>query len=420
MLLIKKTALDSTPSLVFLRNKRVLLRSISSIADTSSTKSPNPHSFKVSYLINSCGLPPETAISVSPKLNFETPEKPDSVLNLLRTHGFTQTQISILVRKRPQMLLANPDKTLLPKIEFFQSLGISRTDLARSLSSTPALLGRSLDNQIVPCYNYLKSVLQSDKKVVAAMNHTHSVFLKDLRKYLLPNIDVLREIRVPESSIAYLLNHFPEAIMENPNRFNEVVNEVKEMGFDPLKMNFVQAVHAISGDGNKLIWSRCYKAYKKWGWSEDDILSAFRKHPNCMLLSEKKISQAMDVFVNKMGRHSKEIARCPANLAWLQYSQKWRSISWKGYDWKETTTTTQIGKASTVPALNCCMTGDEKGRTELLLSSPLQLTQPLPQLLNHLPRGPSQPIIATPTLPQPHASRRVRERWGAYGSGEKG
>ncbi|XP_057461143.1 transcription termination factor MTERF8, chloroplastic-like [Actinidia eriantha] len=314
MLLIKKTALDSTPSLVFLRNKRVLLRSISSIADSSSTKSPNPHSFRVSYLINSCGLSPETAISVSPKLNFETPEKPDSVLNLLRTHGFTQTQISILVRKRPLLLLANPDKTLLPKIEFFQSLGISRTDLARSLSSTPALLERSLDNQIVPCYNYLKSVLQSDKKVVAAMNHTHSVFLKDLRKYLLPNIDVLREIRVPESSISYLLNHFPEAIMENPNRFSEVVNEVKEMGFDPLKMNFVQAVHAISGDGNKLIWGRCYKAYKKWGWSEDDILSAFRKHPNCMLLSEKKISQAMDVFVNKMGRHSKEIARCPAVL----------------------------------------------------------------------------------------------------------
>ncbi|GFZ04619.1 mitochondrial transcription termination factor family protein [Actinidia rufa] len=220
-----------------------------------------------------------------------------------------------LVRKRPQMLLANPDKTLLPKIEFFQSIGVSRTDLARSLSSNPALLGRSLEHQIVPCYNYLKSVLQSDKKVVAAMNHTHSVFLKDLRKYLLPNIDVLREIRVPESSIAYLLNHFPEAIMKkNPNRFSEVVNEVKEMGFDPLKVNFVLAVHAISGDGNKLIWGRCYEAYRKWGWSEDDILSAFRKHPQCMISSEKKISGAMDVFVNKMGRDSKEIARCPIAL----------------------------------------------------------------------------------------------------------
>ncbi|XP_057461220.1 uncharacterized protein LOC130751629 [Actinidia eriantha] len=212
------------------------------------------------------------------------------------------------------MLLANPDKTLLPKIEFFQSIGVSRTDLARSLSSNPALLGRSLEHQIVPCYNYLKSVLQSDKKVVAAMNHTHSVFLKDLRKYLLPNIDVLREIRVPESSIAYLLNHFPEAIMKNPSRFSEVVNEVKEMGFDPLKVNFVLAVHAISGDGNKLIWGRCYEAYRKWGWSEDDILSAFRKHPQCMISSEKKISGAMDVFVNKMGRDSKEIARCPIAL----------------------------------------------------------------------------------------------------------
>ncbi|XP_057460952.1 uncharacterized protein LOC130751368 [Actinidia eriantha] len=311
---IKKIAIDSTPPLVFLHNKLVFLRSISSTADSSSRKSPNPDSYTVSYLINSCGLSPETAISASKALNFETPERPDLILDLLRTHGFTKTQIANLVRIRPRLLLANPDKTLLPKLQFFHSIDVSRTDLATTLSLSPTLLCRSLQNGIIPCYNFIKSVLQSDKKVVAAMKRSPWLFLEDHRKCLVPNIDALRGIGVPESSIVLLLTHFAEALMKNHEQFREIVNKVKEMGFDPGKSIFVQAVHALLGDSNKLIWDRSYETYRKWGWSDDDVLSAFRKHPNCMLLSEKKISRAMDVFVNKMGWHSKEIVRSPVVL----------------------------------------------------------------------------------------------------------
>ncbi|GFZ04621.1 mitochondrial transcription termination factor family protein [Actinidia rufa] len=320
---IYKISIDSTP----LHNKhQVFFRPISSIAVSTSglytetdkpilsRKSLDPDSYTVSYLINSCGLSPETAISASEKLNFETPERPDSVLNLLRTHGFTQTQISNLVRKRPGLLLANPDKTLLPKLKFFHSIGVSRTDLARTLSLDPNILTRSLENYIIPCYNFLKSVVQSDKKVVAAMKHTSWVFSKDHRLFLVPNIAVLKKIEVPQSSIALLLAHYPEAILRKHDRFREIVDEVRDMGFDPLKSTFVLAMHVISGKGYKLIWDRCYKVYSEWGWSKDEILLAFRKYPQCMILSEKKISRAMDFFVNKLGWPSKEIARCPVIL----------------------------------------------------------------------------------------------------------
>ncbi|RXH93793.1 hypothetical protein DVH24_015860 [Malus domestica] len=94
--------------------------------------SETQHGFKVNYLINTYGLSPEDAISVS---------KRKSVLALLRNHGLSQTQISKLVRSRPPIISANPEKTLLPKLEFVSSLGVSRVDLAKTLAYNPHLLG---------------------------------------------------------------------------------------------------------------------------------------------------------------------------------------------------------------------------------------------------------------------------------------
>ncbi|OAY49565.1 transcription termination factor MTERF8, chloroplastic [Manihot esculenta] len=279
-----------------------------------STTSTNQASFTIDYLVHSCGLSPEAAISVSQKLHLQSPEKPDSVLALLRNHEFSKTQISNLVKKRPFLLLAHPENTLLPKLDFFYSIGVSRSDLARTLSSDPTLLTRSLENQIIPSYNFLKSILLSNERIVSALKRTTWIFLEDHSKNLLPNIELLRGLCVPHSCISLLLTHFPEAVMQRHEEFGKIVKEVKEMGFDPNKSTFVLAVHAMSGKGNKSIWKRCFEVYKRWGWSKDDILAAFRKHPHCMMLSEKKIMKGMDFFVNNMGWPSKVIAQLPVVL----------------------------------------------------------------------------------------------------------
>lgn len=210
------------------------------------------------------------------------------------------------------LLLANPKDTLLPKLEFFHSIGISSSDLARILAADPTILTRSLEKQIIPSYNFLKSVLQSDEKVVAALKRTSWVFLEDHSKKLIPNLSVLRAMGVPDSCIALLLAHLPETLIQKNEQFTKIVQEIKEMGFDPTKSTFVLAIHVIAG--NKSIYSRCHEVYQRWGWSDDDILMAFRKHPNCMLLSEDKITKAIDFFVNQMGWPSRMIVRCPVVL----------------------------------------------------------------------------------------------------------
>ncbi|CAL9004567.1 unnamed protein product [Prunus brigantina] len=81
--------------------------------------SANQHNFTVTYLINSCGLSPKAAISASKKVELQTPERADSVLALVRNHGLSEAQLSKFVRLHPEVLLANPEQTLLPKLRFF-------------------------------------------------------------------------------------------------------------------------------------------------------------------------------------------------------------------------------------------------------------------------------------------------------------
>ena len=232
------------------------------------------HSFTVSYLINSCGLSSKSALLASKWVHFENPERPDSVLNLLKENGFTNTQISKLVRIRPKVLLSYPEKTLLPKIEFFRSRGISSSDLTTIISSNPSLLVSSLNNHLIPCYDFLKSVLLLDDKVLTTFKGSRGA---DVANNMIPNIELLREHGVPQSVISLFLTSFPRIAFSNHSKFVEAVLEVKEMGFDPLKR-----VNKIAA-----------------------TLYAF---------IEEKITKAMDFLVNKMGWPSAHIAKNPTIL----------------------------------------------------------------------------------------------------------
>ncbi|KAK9923664.1 hypothetical protein M0R45_032071 [Rubus argutus] len=104
-------------------------------------------SFTVSYLINSCGLSPEQAPSLSSKhrVHFNSPEKPDSIIKLLKRYGFNETHISQIVKKCPRLLSVNARRTLLPKLEFFGSIGVEGTGLVQLVFANPHVLIHSLE-----------------------------------------------------------------------------------------------------------------------------------------------------------------------------------------------------------------------------------------------------------------------------------
>ncbi|KAL3644810.1 hypothetical protein CASFOL_009990 [Castilleja foliolosa] len=272
---------------------------------------PPEKEYVIDYLVSSCGLSPEKAISASKRVHFERPDKPNSVLNFLEKQGFTKTQIADLVNGRPEFLLSNPEKSFLPKLQFFSRfIGVSQNDIAAIVSRYPTLLTRSVEKRLAPSYDYLKGIIGIQKTESLFRRGSWSFGHFD-PKIVTPNVDFLREIGVPSSLIEFSLSQYPEIFCLKHDEFREVVEEVKGMGFDPSKSMFVLAIHVRKGKCNLALYDRCYDVYSKWGWSRDDILMAFRKHPNCMICSEKKITTVLKFVVNELGREARSVAKYP-------------------------------------------------------------------------------------------------------------
>lgn len=278
------------------------------------TSSSGRRSFTASYLVNSLGFSSESASKVSRAVNFETSENADKVINFFKNRGFSSTQISRLVRNYPTVLLLDSEKTILPKLEFLESKGISGPEMDRTLSMFPGILNTSLAQTIKPSFDFFGNLFRSDAMAVAAVKRFPRILRMNIEKHVSPNINILREHGVPDSNIATLMHHWPVAVVLEPDRFREVVKKVEDMGFESSKLSFVGAVLAFRSMSESK-WESKVDAYKKWGWSEEDFLEAFRRNPWCMRLSEDKIAAAMDLFINKMGSSPRVIAKCPVLLS---------------------------------------------------------------------------------------------------------
>ncbi|XVF62614.1 hypothetical protein PTKIN_Ptkin09bG0022300 [Pterospermum kingtungense] len=271
---------------------------------------PNPQSFTVSYLINTCGLSPESAFSASKFVDFETPDKPDSVIAFFKNHGFSETQITTLIRGRPKVLVSDVKCTLSPNIEFFKSKGVSSRDLAKTLLRNPTIFGRSLKNHIIPSFNCLRNLLKSDEAAIKAITRFPRLLTYDLDNSILPNIDTLQKFGVPESNIVKVLHSMSRIFLKTSVEFKETVEKVKEMGFNPLRMTFVLAVSVLNSMTESM-WDRKFYVYKNCGWSEKEIIDALRKYPSFLTLSEEQIVKKMDFLVSEMGLQPSLIAKRP-------------------------------------------------------------------------------------------------------------
>ena len=202
--------------------------SVGCLSESEFENEPERNHFTVSYLVKSCGLSSKSALLASNKVHFQNPDRPDSVLSLLKENGFDNTQITKIIRSRPTLLLADPENTLLPKIQFFRSIGVSGSDLPRILTISPDLLRRSLTNHLIPCYDFLKSVLLENEKVITTMKRSQRAFLCDVTNVMAPNVALLRELGAPQSAISLLVTHFPSMAFITHAKFVKAVQEVKE------------------------------------------------------------------------------------------------------------------------------------------------------------------------------------------------
>ncbi|XP_059629817.1 uncharacterized protein LOC132272740 [Cornus florida] len=251
------------------------------------------------YLIDRHKFSPETASKVSSVVKYvKRPEETDSILSFLQESGFSDTHLELLIKRMPRLLSANLERTIKPKIKLFQDLGFSCCEFVKIVSSNPRIITGRVDNKLGPSILALKSVLGWNMDDVSRVLKKYGrILIYDLSKTMIPNIEFLKSCGISPSQIAQCVYIFPIFFIHKPTRFREWVKRVDEMGIDRKSKMFLYAIRAI-GSMTKENWELKLEFFKSLGFSEDDILSVFRKQPHVFAVSERKIEAVTQLFLS--------------------------------------------------------------------------------------------------------------------------
>ncbi|KAL1213271.1 Transcription termination factor MTERF4 [Cardamine amara subsp. amara] len=273
--------------------------SSASAADVSLRDGQKGKNFTVSYLIDSLGLAKKLSESISRKVTLVDKVNPDSVLSLLRSYGFTDSQISSIIRTDPRLLITDAEISLGPKLQFLQSRGASSSELTEIVSTVPEILGKKEGKSISRYYDSIKDIIEADK---SCMYKKLSQSLPEGSKQdnKIRNVSVLRELGVPQRLLFSLLISDAQPVC-GKEKFEESLKKVVEMGFDPTTSKFVQALKVVYRTSDKTIEEKI-NVYKRLGFAVGDVWAMFKKlfkkFPQCIAVSEKKIANSIELFID--------------------------------------------------------------------------------------------------------------------------
>ncbi|XP_059629826.1 uncharacterized protein LOC132272749 [Cornus florida] len=251
------------------------------------------------YLIDRHKFSLETASKVSSVVKcLKRPEETDSILSFLQESGFSDSHLERFIKHAPQLLSANLERSIKPKIKMFQDLGFSSSDIVKIVSIHPKILTSSVDKRLGPSILALKSVLGSNMDDVSRVLKKSGWFLGcDLAKTMIPNIEYLNSCGISSTQTTRYVYKYPNLFKYKPMQMREYVKRVDEMGIDRKSKMFLPAIQAICSMSIEN-WELKLEAFKSLGFSEDDILSAFRRAPMVFALSERKIKEITQLLLS--------------------------------------------------------------------------------------------------------------------------
>ncbi|KAJ4841098.1 hypothetical protein Tsubulata_027383, partial [Turnera subulata] len=258
---------------------------------TTADSSPATSSSIVEYLTSSCGLSSKSALSVSQKLKFRESNlrNPQLVLHFLKAHNFSDTHIAKIIQKAPRVLLSSVEDTLRPKFDFLIGIGFAGRLLPDLIASDPFVLCRSLDSHLKACFQLLRPFLESNNKFGLSIRRCSWLLSGGFRGTVQANLEFLTKQGVPANCIGKLLLSHPRTISQKHERVVYTLQAVKGLGYDPESPMFVHAF-GVMMRMRESTWKKKIELLKSFGWSEEEILTAFRRYPFFMECSEEKLN----------------------------------------------------------------------------------------------------------------------------------
>ncbi|KAK6125757.1 hypothetical protein DH2020_040497 [Rehmannia glutinosa] len=245
----------------------------------SSTPEPNAKSsVLVDYFIGSLKFSKARAIAVSSNFaHIKSLEKPEEVVLFFKALGFSDAHIQSLAHTLPRILFAKVEKTLKPKVAFFQELGLSGPLLRND--------GRNRSDEKVTDDLFL--ILTRANRIV------------HMKLRLEANIQYLESCGIVGSQLSTLLLRQPRIFIVRKEKLRELVSRAVNMDFTIGSRMLVHAIHCFSCMNIKTLDGR-FEVLRMFGFSKDEVALMFRKSPFVFEFSEAKLRWKLEFFLNNL------------------------------------------------------------------------------------------------------------------------
>ncbi|RZR98264.1 hypothetical protein BHM03_00027581 [Ensete ventricosum] len=279
---------------------RYLLFSSSSV-DAAAAVSPEPH-FMVEYLVNSCGFSPSVAVKFSkPLAHLRSTERPDAVLNFLRSQGFDGAGIRKVISFEPNYLCYSVEKTLAPKFQSLRDLGLSESDIVDAILKNDAILRLDVHRSIVPRLEMWDSLLGSRELVLKHLKKSPWFFGFSVEKTMHPNLKFLRdECGIPEERVSLVLRTNPSFMLRKPESFRALVVRADELGIPRHSQMFITILKYLHRVSKERVTAKV-DLLRSFGWSESEFFSAVKQSPRFLCLSLELLRKKMEFLINEVG-----------------------------------------------------------------------------------------------------------------------
>ncbi|KAF4386625.1 uncharacterized protein LOC115707083 isoform X1 [Cannabis sativa] len=280
--------------------------SVSSPAITTSSNSD-----LVICLINTYKLTKMQALSISNRYPLiKSPNKPQLVHKFFLERGFSKTHIQSMILVSSQIMFSDVNKTLRPKIEVFQQLGIEGFELGKFISKNPTVLTRSLKKKLVPCIEILKNFFGdngNNKDFIRIFSCRWNLWNP---QRLLANCTFLESCGIVGPQLSLIMKRQPHIFTLEDSKLKELVSKVSDMGFKKGSKMFPHGLYAVSGISDEA----CKKKLDlicSLGFSEGECKEMFRRSPLLFRTSPEKLKFGVDFYLNTVKLKRSRLIHAP-------------------------------------------------------------------------------------------------------------
>ncbi|GAB2289558.1 hypothetical protein Dimus_023868 [Dionaea muscipula] len=244
----------------------------------------------------------------------EKKNNPNSTIDFLKEIGLDDSHVEMILKSHPRLLRCKVEKTLIPKIRVLEDLGICGSELISVIASYPSFLTNSSKENLLAKLDFLKSILGSVENARNAVKKVKWLLYASLTNTLQPNFELLKSYGISDERLQKLLVKYPRYLCCNPKWLQESLVRVEQvLGIPRESGMFHHGLKVIVSLSKKTLQLK-FEMFKRYGWSESDVVVMVKRSPYCLLISEAKLKTGMDFFVSKLGYEISYLAARPSLL----------------------------------------------------------------------------------------------------------